>query len=107
MKKERVEIYEVFFPNGAFVQVVQSKPLSIEQMQGIVGGYIEFADGEPFGMKGCRLCVNEEGAIIGLAINKRFSTQYHGEVMGLLGNVIVGAGRRDRDDEEVFGGINI
>jgi hypothetical protein len=85
--------YDIYFTNGAKVSVYQETKLSLEQLQGLVGGYIEFADGGRFpGFTGYSLCVDEEGLLKGEPkINPAFTIRKDGVLLdGLAGTVVVG-----------------
>ena len=87
--------YELHAANGAKIDICGDVRLTLEQLQGLVGGLIEFADGEWHGCPGRTLCVNEEGLLLGLPLNPHFPR--------LAGNVVVGVDVETPDDREFQG----
>ena len=72
-------IYDIVAPDGTVTPVERDEAFSLEELQQIVGRYIEFVygyDGED------TICVNEEGRIMQLPQNQRYPD--------LVGNVVVG-----------------
>lgn len=90
--------YEYLMTNGSKVDIWTDERLTLKQLQGLVGGLIEFApEGDFYGVpKGLSACCNEEGRLIELPRNPHFNGQET-----IVGNVVLG-----RDDEEGnFNGI--
>ena len=81
--------YFVFKANGSQYSLSSEKPLTLEQMMKLVGGWIEFVCGPT---EETTLCVNEEGLLKKLPKNKEFP--------GLVGDVVMG-----RLDEGKFVGV--
>lgn len=90
----------IFYEIGKPKRYIESeKPLTLEEMQGYVKGFIEFAPLK----NGQTICVNEEGIVNNLPYNRAI-TQEETEVdlgFGLRGNIIVGK----LDSEGEFVGI--
>jgi hypothetical protein len=91
-------IYTLVCANGGAVDIITVNRLSLEQLQGLVGGLIEFTDAEYFSKDlpaDASLCVNEEGLLLGLPMNKRFPM--------LAGNVVMGMDVATPDGREFQG----
>jgi hypothetical protein len=74
-------IYILWKADGTGEDIVSDKPLELEQMQKLVGGYIEMVwRGEPY--KSHCFMVNEDGRSMGLPVNAKFPE--------LVGNVLEG-----------------
>lgn len=92
-------IYKFYEVGKKVRDIVADKPLPLEELQKLVGGYIEFA---PLN-NGHTICVNEEGIIKNLPINfaiKQEDTPVDID-LGLRGNIIEGR----VDDEGEFIGV--
>ena len=75
-------IYTLYKTNGEMVYIEESKPIELKKMQELVGGYIEFT--RVFNKRDLHFCVNEEGRINNLPVNKMFP-QYVGDI--ILGRI--------------------
>ena len=80
-------IYTLVCFNGAEIPIDVKDRFNLEQLQGLVGGLIEFAY---VGKK--VLCINEEGLLINLPMNRKYPN--------LAGNVIEG---RDSSSSDFIG----
>ena len=89
--------------DGTTEEIVRETKLSLEEMQGLVDGYIEFAQLP----NGHTLCLNEEGLMNDMPENPAFSYADLGwgpEMPGKLrGNIIEGQDVETEDDTEFQG----
>lgn len=87
-------IYEYHLVTGEVQNIVTQRPLALEKLQQLVGGYIEQVwEGKPHDSR-C-LIVNEEGLLLGLPSNPSFPR--------LVGNIVVGRCVSTNDGEEFVG----
>lgn len=84
--------------NGEKQLISSSKPLSLEKLQELVGGYIEFAT-RRIGDTVCTFCINEEGLLMKLPQNKLFPE--------FVGDVVLGQMKHTSNGDEFVGGIHI
>jgi hypothetical protein len=77
----------VIVRNATLELTTVTGPITLEYMQGIVGGYIEIVDQFPSGKVMLQVWANEEGKIIGLPLNV-----YRRDGEPLMGTLIVLAG---------------
>lgn len=84
-------IYSHITAEGKITPIETEKPLGLEEMQKLVGGWIEFTTVE----LGTELCINEEGRINGSKPNARYPQVY--------GDVIVGRQMHGPDGLEFVG----
>lgn len=85
-------IYSHVKSDGKITPIESEKPLALEKLQELVGGYIEFTDADVVGL---RLCINEEGRLMGLPINARYPH--------VVGDVILGRDVVTSDGVEFVG----
>lgn len=74
-------IYAHIKADGKRIPIEVDKPLSLERLQNLVGGYIEFV---PLTLTHDVLCVNEEGRIKGLPQNAVYPMLYGDVVVGRM-----------------------
>lgn len=75
-------LYKYAMTNGATVDIITNKPLTLDQLQGLVGGNIEHVRGDYYGIPEGEIVANEEGLLIGLPPNPALKN--------IVGNAVVG-----------------
>lgn len=84
-------IYSYVKADGRIIPMEVDTPFRLEEMQKLVGGFIEFTPGPD----GTELCINEEGRINGMERNARYPH--------VFGDVIVGRSVPGPDGREFVG----
>jgi len=98
-------IYKYLMTNGSSVDIISNKPLSLDQLQGLVGGLIEYAGSRIIDMGGDSIvaCCNEEGMVMNLPINEQIKTKTDYQIHG---NVILGCDEEGADGVMEFVGLS-
>jgi len=80
-------IYELWRTNGEVEEIETDKPLSLEEQQKLVGGYITYVNAK-IDKKDIIACINDEGLLQDLPRNELLPDY--------VGNVVVGRLKRNK-----------
>ena len=86
-------MYRYLMADGTREELDMTNPLSLEMLQNLVGGNIEFYHPEPYSKK--TLCINEDGLSLGLKRNP-----FYPEVVG---DVVEGFDKINPEDTKFVG----